>query len=496
MKARLIVTVISIIMSSCCWALPQLKVQNDQLVDNTGRVVFLHGLNEMDKQPPYEPSAIGFDERSIQFIADHGFNVVRLGIFWAAIEPTPNHYNDAYLANIKKTIQLLAKHHIYTLIDFHQDGFSSKDSYGAGEPVWATLGTGSKTNPGFPMSYYGGLKFGKYTIGKRLDDNFSKFWADTYSPAANEGLQESYYAMVAHTVSYFGDMPSIIGYEVMNEPFVGNDWASCFKSATHPQPGCQKFESTTLNQFSTHVSYAIHRANPQAITWFEPDLGFGLSNPTYIGRLNDTNIGFSFHDYNGKNPVVPINNALAEQKIAHVPLVMTEFGAALASADQLATFMNLADKQQLSWIEWAYTNNPDIKFAHLPGKPEPDPKDEGIVYDAKKPLTGTNVKWDRLNALTRIYPEFVAGQDIKFSYNSKTKVFVLSYTAVPGGVTEIMTPQLKNTTYVAYAVGAKKLSAPDSTTAPGVIRFENEVTTQQGHQVIITLKVKTNGTSQ
>jgi endoglycosylceramidase len=482
-QIKFITVAVALAIAQAALALPALKIENNHLVDTNDRTVILHGLNEMNKQAPFEPSAIGFDERNIEFLQQNGFNVVRIGVFWTAIEPTPGHYNDAYLANIKQTIDLLAKHNIYTLIDFHQDGFSTKDGFGAGEPTWAALGTGTTYNPGFPLSYYGGMKYGGHVIGTRLDNDFTKFWQDTYSKAENEGIQEAYINMVKHTVSFFGDTPEIVGYEPMNEPFKGDGWQACKKSATNPQGGCSVFESTQLNQFSTHVSQAIHSINPNTVVWFEPNVSFGLGDPTSIGAINDVNTGFSFHDYDSLSIKTPIQHALSEQQIAHTPLFMTEFGAASSTPNQLTNIANVADKDQISWIEWAYTNNPSFKFAHFPGKPAADPREQGIVYDATKPLTGSNVKWDRLKALARPYPEFVAGTDIKYNYNTLTHVLTLTYTPLTG-ITQIIVPSYDNAHYKALAVGAHQVLNQKQSNN-NTLSFQNAVQGADSQQVTI-----------
>ncbi|MGH3562721.1 MAG: PGRS repeat-containing protein, partial [Mycobacterium sp.] len=59
------------------------------LTNSDGQVVVLHGLYEVDKLPPYEPSATGFGDDDAAFLADNGFNVVQLGVIWAAVEPEP-----------------------------------------------------------------------------------------------------------------------------------------------------------------------------------------------------------------------------------------------------------------------------------------------------------------------------------------------------------------------------------------------------------------------
>jgi endoglycosylceramidase len=50
------------------------------LTDASGRVVTLHGLNEVYKLAPYYPSADGFGSDDAIFLAANGFNTVRVGI--------------------------------------------------------------------------------------------------------------------------------------------------------------------------------------------------------------------------------------------------------------------------------------------------------------------------------------------------------------------------------------------------------------------------------
>src|SRR5689334_24422249 len=91
------------------------------ITDANGRVVILHGLNMVSKLPPYAPDATGFGDDDAAFLAAHGFNTVRVGIIYKAVEPTPGVYDDAYLQRIQSTVTTLAKHGIFSLLDFHQD---------------------------------------------------------------------------------------------------------------------------------------------------------------------------------------------------------------------------------------------------------------------------------------------------------------------------------------------------------------------------------------
>ena len=120
------------------------------LYDSKGRVVLMHGVNVVYKHSPYiaypdpgEPW--NFDATDAAKMQQLGFNVVRLGIEWQALEPgsggpnqpqicTPgspgnaNEWNRAvaerYLSHVAATVALLARYGIYTLLDMHQDVYN------------------------------------------------------------------------------------------------------------------------------------------------------------------------------------------------------------------------------------------------------------------------------------------------------------------------------------------------------------------------------------
>ena len=49
----------------------------------------LHGLNMVYKRPPYDPGAVGFGADDAQFLRRNGFNTIRLGLIYKAVEPQP-----------------------------------------------------------------------------------------------------------------------------------------------------------------------------------------------------------------------------------------------------------------------------------------------------------------------------------------------------------------------------------------------------------------------
>src|SRR5262245_22090826 len=107
--------------------LPALQVQADpaggRLVDETGREVMLRGVNvnALAEYWAYGdfPTVFPFEKADADRIASIGWNVVRLLVSWSRVEPAPGEYDEAYLKQVRKTVKLLARHNVYTIIDFH-----------------------------------------------------------------------------------------------------------------------------------------------------------------------------------------------------------------------------------------------------------------------------------------------------------------------------------------------------------------------------------------
>src|SRR3954453_9470125 len=108
------------------------------ITDAQGRVVVLHGFNMVSKRPPYAPDAIGFGADDARFLAREGYDTVRLGVIYKAVEPAPGVYDDAYIARIVRTVNTLGRHGIVSLVDVHQDLYNERFE-GEGWPDWAVL---------------------------------------------------------------------------------------------------------------------------------------------------------------------------------------------------------------------------------------------------------------------------------------------------------------------------------------------------------------------
>ena len=83
------------------------------------------------------PWPSGFNDDDAAFLAENGFNAVRVGVIWSDLEPEPGVFDTSYLNSIEQTVQTLGNHGIYSIIDFHQDAYSTAFG-GEGAPDWAT----------------------------------------------------------------------------------------------------------------------------------------------------------------------------------------------------------------------------------------------------------------------------------------------------------------------------------------------------------------------
>jgi endoglycosylceramidase len=93
--------------------------------DPTGRHTLFHGVNAVYKVAPYIPESDHQDgqdsitDEDIQNLYDWGFNFMRLGVMWEAVERSPGVYNTTYLDQIDKLITRLGEKGIYTMVDAH-----------------------------------------------------------------------------------------------------------------------------------------------------------------------------------------------------------------------------------------------------------------------------------------------------------------------------------------------------------------------------------------
>jgi endoglycosylceramidase len=367
----------------------------------------------VSKLPPYLPSADGFGADDAAFLARNGFDVVRLGVIYAAVEPSPGVYDDRYLAAIARTVRQLGAHGVYALLDFHQDQYNER-FHGEGFPGWTVQDDGLPNSPdlGFPGNYVG---------MPALQHAFDHLWADSPGPGG-VGLQERYAAAWAHVAARFRRVGSVLGYDLFNEPWPGTDWRPCVAAS-----GCPAFDAR-LGELEGRALAAIRRVDRGHIVWYEPNVMFnqGVAR-TRLPDFRDRRAGMSFHDYCGSGVAAVcakgergvLAKAIGRSRATGDALLLSEFGAT-TDTSSLTRVANEADAARMPWIEWAYCGCSDPTGVIPPSR-------EAVVLDPHRAPRGSNLVMPTLRALVRPYPQAVAGTPRSFRFNPASLRFTLSY---------------------------------------------------------------------
>jgi endoglycosylceramidase len=433
---------------------PYLEATGSWLTNSSGQVVMMHGLNEVYKVAPYTPAGSGFGNNDAAFLAANGFNAVRVGVIWSALEPQPGVYDTAYLQSIEDTVQTLASHHIYSILDFHQDAYSSMFG-GEGAPAWA-VESGGAANPTlpFPLNEF---------FNPAETQAWDSFWANAPAPN-NVGLEDNYAQMVEHVASAFNGNPNVAGIELMNEPSPG--------SQTVPSLlGSPFFDAQQLTPFYDQAADAVRAVDPNTPIFYEPSVVANFGAPTSLGSVDASNTVFSFHAYCelplgslGCFPATAIIDNAATYAQAHdVPAFMTEFGATSTQADITPSEQG-ADQHLMSWTEWAYSGQGDVTTTANP------PSSESLVYNPAASPTGANVNTANLDTLAEPYPQVVSGTPESYSFANGT--FQFSYSTEmangsgsfgAGSPTTISVPSVEFPNgYDVSVTGGHVVSGPDA----------------------------------
>jgi endoglycosylceramidase len=148
-----------------------------------------------------------------------GYSAVRLQLSWSLLEPQPGEIDQRYLDRIAQVVGWAKQRGIYVVLDLHQSAWS-KYVYtrgnsctgrfkpvrgGDGAPLWAS-------RHAWPACAAGGDPENDPAVAEQ----FEKFWTNA------DGLQDHYTGVLVALAQRFRDEPAVAGYELMNEPQVGD----------------------------------------------------------------------------------------------------------------------------------------------------------------------------------------------------------------------------------------------------------------------------------
>ncbi|MCV7385467.1 cellulase family glycosylhydrolase [Mycolicibacter longobardus] len=379
------------------------------LTDADGRVLILHGVNQVNKGAPFTPEANHFNAEHAAYLAANGVNAVRVGIIWAGVEPNPGEIDYGYLASIKATVDLLAEHGIVSILDMHQDLYSDTiTGIGDGAPEWAVqTGDAININFGWPWNY---------PLNAAVNHAWDAFWSNSAGPTGI-GLQNHYAAMFQAVAGYFNGHSHVAGYEIMNEPWPGSGYLSTAL-------GNPFFDTQQLSPFYEQVTAAIRSVDPTTPILFEPNTLFGnLPVPTHVTPPDDDNLIFAFHSYCPWFEVLGsdigcsayegfiMDQAAAYTQTHGLPGMLTEFGNTTVPG-VISNATDAADRHGFGWLFWDYNNV--------------------LIGDMAQSPAGDNVATDAVLTLAAPYPQAVAGVPGNWSFTDGTFAFSYS-TAMADG---------------------------------------------------------------
>lgn len=415
--------------------------EGTSLVDEFGRTVLLHGVNNVDKEAPYLNAGDGLTvtPQDADLLARHGFNTVRLGVSFDALMPERGQIDDAYLGRVGTTVDVLAARGIHVLLDNHQDGLS-KVWGGNGFPAWSIVArpTPGEPNPGFPL----------YNLMPSMNKGWDEVWNNTHGTLDHLGD-----ALAALATEVKGK-PGVMGIELMNEPWPGSPFLTCFPN------GCPDFDRKYQSAMQK-LTDAVRAADPAVPVYWEPNVTWNqlmpsnLANPPRTPAIADPNIVFAPHDYcipsqlaiylglpEGLKALCTVTqdntwgNIDAITERANIPTVVTEFGD--GDPTVLANTLERADERFIGWQYWHYNS----------------------IFG---PKGGTDPFLGPIGPqLVRTYPQATAGTPDKMKFNADNGDFIYRYTPKSSSKpTEIYVSDLHYPDgYVAAAEGGTITSAP------------------------------------
>jgi endoglycosylceramidase len=383
-------------------AVPPLTAAGRWFVDALGRVVLMHGVNMVSKSPPFYPAAFGFGDDDAAFLAAEGFNALRLGVDFRGLMPTPGVVETDYIDRLAETVTVLAQHGIFVLLDFHQDGFAPMFN-GNGLPDWMAITDGLPNPPDAVFPLY-------YIENPAMQRAFESFWANRAGPNGI-GLQDYFVQGVEAVAARFAGQPTVLGIELMNEPFPGANWIPC-------PGGCPDLEQQLLVPFYQRGAAAARRGAPDhPLVFIEPFVLFNFGQAQTSLPGTDPGLVLSFHSYaldiDGENGVVA--NAVAAATRDAAPLLCTEFGGS-TDPELLNRLTGEMEGSIVPWMFWAY--------------------EQGIIADLQQPAGPNNLaSAEAFAALVRPYPIATTGTPTDTVFNPVARTFTFTYdTAAPAGV--------------------------------------------------------------
>lgn len=436
------------------------KCNGKKIVDQFGREIIFKGASLICKEKDKKYYDDWTDE-DFDVLKQMGTSLIRLGIVWDGVEPQPGVYDQDYMKQIDKLIETVGKHNIYVYLDMHQDLYGIP--IGGGAPEWATLMEGCENQV---MS---NLWSDAYITSDAVHSAFDSFWTDKKAQDGI-GVQTHYINMWDMIVERYKDNPVVIGYDVMNEPFVGSVAKEVFgrilgtygeealpelsfeelgEMWLNPQVKedilgslgdinlykkligsfeeiCQEFDRTYYNPFMKRISDMLRIHTMDQFLFIEANYFCNMGAASGIEDIDGVNLIFSPHGYDLVTDTPYVAKANSErvslifekhkntQDRLNLPVIVGEWGAYDFYED-----VEPAAEHVLN----IYENNgwSDSFWCYVRGMKE----------------------WPCFKVISRSYPYSLSGELINYHFDYKTGSFSLEYKKTIDADTILFSTDLK-----------------------------------------------------
>ncbi|CAO3574814.1 unnamed protein product [Mortierella alpina] len=350
-------------------------------IDAQGRTRFFHGTNMVMKHFPWHHDVEKFVpswsivDKDIEVMKALNINSIRLGVHWAGVEPVRGQYNQTYLDITNGIIKKLQDNNIYTLVDQHQDVWAAQIC-GHGAPLWFVKS--DWVEPAHRMPYPQKAPFAVDANGVPSDADCNSIdWSVSYLDYAvgnafgrlynnYDNLGDAWAAYWKVVATNYHTLPGVMGYDLMNEPWVGDHMAD----PTLLIPG--KADARNMEPLWNKGNAAIRTVDDTTIVFFEGSTFDVLSGFNNVPGGDGSKTAHSYHYY--KPPQLSsiettIKNRIKDATRLRTAGMLTEFhfwGTDKATLALTLEATQQADRYMQSWQGWAYENlwNHDTREPH------------------------------------------------------------------------------------------------------------------------------------
>jgi endoglycosylceramidase len=364
--------------------------------DSFGRSVVLRGVNLTGKNKvfPYldQKTAADFD----RVRSDWGMNVIRLVTTWAAIEPTQDGYDDAFLDALALRVEWAQKANVLVIVDMHQDVYGEGFSSGGGDgaPRWTC-------DASHYANFAPAVTWTANYVSAEVRACYDQFWT-------SDALQAHYAEAWRRIAKRLARYDNVVGFDVMNEPFFGTYLPT-------------SFEHDRVMPLYERVVPLVRKEAPGWIAFLEPSSARNFTGLSALPKPTFAHFVFAPHSYDSLSELgVPFDAARRSKVVDNVAalwqeaqslgggLWIGEYGG-VATLPGIVDYMN-AQYEGMSAVAasatyWDYSGS------------------YGLIGD------DGNEQPSIVDSVVRPYPEAIAGTPLGWTFDAATRAFSVRYQA-------------------------------------------------------------------